>query len=237
VASIPGCSARAYRVSESISQSVSGSGGIRTLSISRSEQEWSASCLPSQVVTKPNYQRTWVFSTDSVVPMRWDGLHCILIPWDCPVAHKKTRFWTGPWMHDDPGRRSMVEPIRPSTLRAFQSMSATQEIHGSLGWFPVLVTAYTRTDAGTALDVRANSPDFVRFPDVLLGRIAQRQGRHLRKGLYLPLRKSALPFLQAEAAFDLRVHPSMRAEGSRKVTACLDGRNDREQLESRRRNY
>jgi hypothetical protein len=41
VVSTPGCSARAFPARKS------GPGGIRTLSISRSEREWSASCLPS----------------------------------------------------------------------------------------------------------------------------------------------------------------------------------------------
>jgi hypothetical protein len=45
VASTPGCSARAYSIDN-------GSGGIRTLSISRSEQEWSAGCLPSRMSPK-----------------------------------------------------------------------------------------------------------------------------------------------------------------------------------------
>ncbi len=44
VASTPGCSARAF---DHAGQPGDGSGGIRTLSISRSEREWSASCLPS----------------------------------------------------------------------------------------------------------------------------------------------------------------------------------------------
>jgi hypothetical protein len=42
VASTPGCSARAS------SGRMNGSGGIRTLSISRSKREWSAGCLPSR---------------------------------------------------------------------------------------------------------------------------------------------------------------------------------------------
>ena len=53
MASTPGCSARACDPAESKDrppvQIRHGSGGIRTLSISRSEREWSASCLPSLI--------------------------------------------------------------------------------------------------------------------------------------------------------------------------------------------
>jgi hypothetical protein len=58
-------------------------------------------------------------------------------------------------MLDDPGQESEIEPLRKGGGITFQAIFETGEIHGPLDWFPAFVTAYTRTDAGGDVCVRA----------------------------------------------------------------------------------
>ena len=50
-------------------QSENGSGGIRTLSISRSKREWSAGCLPSQATSSGGWNRTSGLHVQSVASL------------------------------------------------------------------------------------------------------------------------------------------------------------------------